>query len=102
MEEPEWRHLAEERLDDVKPSIPFGDCCDPYCRRIPSGTPPFNTLEARKACSSLRAAGELNQFRNLEHHACTDYVLIGPVNTLVERAVAIESVSDMPLAGRSW
>ena len=49
---------------------------------------------------SLRASGELNQFRNLEHHACTDdvgvfdYVLVGPVNTLVERAVAIESVSD--------
>ena len=22
----EWRHLAEERLEDVKPSIPLGDC----------------------------------------------------------------------------
>jgi uncharacterized protein (DUF2252 family) len=51
----EWRHLAEERIEDVKPTIPLGPCFWPLSLKEKKGIEQlFNTKEVQTLINSLR------------------------------------------------
>jgi uncharacterized protein (DUF2252 family) len=51
----EWRHLAEERIENVKPSIPLGECFwKPSSEENRAIKTLFGTTEVRKLITSLR------------------------------------------------
>jgi uncharacterized protein (DUF2252 family) len=51
----EWRHLAEERIENVKPSIPLGECFwKPSSAENRAIKTLFGTTEVRKLITSLR------------------------------------------------
>ena len=63
----EWRHLAEERIEDVKPSIPLGDCFWALSNEERKDIERlFETKEARHLVTSLHSREDDAKIRVLD------------------------------------